>query len=360
VHVDLGYDTTDLLTASVYLPERYRSAPERLTFYSRVVDGLRESPAIDGVLVRENIAAIGDVRGEFDIDAVGSAAAHMRPRAYVLASLGALGTIGVNVIEGRAFDARDGAQGEQTVIASQALAQRLWPGQSPLGRRVRLTGTDSAAAWRVVVGVVDNVLYGNPISRDRSADALYIPLLQSSAAAANVAFRHRGDEAAAQSAFQRTIALVDPLVMPPTVTTYAEMLSKTSLIAASTAKLFGSCFLFALLLAVSGTYGLMARWIGQRTREIGVRRALGASDATVTRLLLGQGGRQLGMGVVIAVPVMVAVGLGFWRFVPIGWTVSAVAGVLVCATIIAVVLLASYFPTRRVLRVALRDALWRD
>jgi ABC-type antimicrobial peptide transport system permease subunit len=208
--------------------------------------------------------------------------------------------------------------------------------------------------------VVSNVLYGNPISRDRSADALYIPLQQSGAADANVSFRHRGDEAAAQSAFQRTIQLIDPQVVPPTVATFDEMLSKTSLIASSTAKLFGSCFLFALLLAVSGTYGLMARWIGQRTREIGVRRALGASDAAVTRLLLGQGGRQLGVGVLIAIPVMVAVGFGFWRFVPIGAAVSAVAGVLVCGTIISVVLLASYLPTRRVLKVALRDALWRD
>lgn len=137
------------------------------------------------------------------------------------------------------------------------------------------------------------------------------------------------------------------------------MLAKTSLIATSTAKLFGSCFAFALLLAVSGTYGLMARWIGQRTREIGVRRALGASDNNVTRLLLGQGGRQLGVGVLIALPVMVAIGFGFWSFLPIGWSISVAAGVLVCGTIVSVVLLASYIPTRRVLRVALRDALWR-
>jgi ABC-type antimicrobial peptide transport system permease subunit len=138
------------------------------------------------------------------------------------------------------------------------------------------------------------------------------------------------------------------------------MLGKTTLIATSTAKLFASCFAFALLLAVSGTYGLMARSIGQRTREIGVRRALGATNRNVVRLLLGQGGRQLGVGVLIAVPIMAAVGVGFWKFFPIGLATSVGAGLLVSATIVSVVLLATYVPTRRVIRVALRDALWRD
>jgi putative ABC transport system permease protein len=126
------------------------------------------------------------------------------------------------------------------------------------------------------------------------------------------------------------------------------------------ARLFAGCFGFALLLAVSGTYGLMARAIGRRTREIGVRRALGATDGVIVRALLGQGGRQLGVGALVALPVMLLVGAGFSHFFPLGFGVAAAAGAAVVATIVGVVLAATYVPTRRVLGVAPRDALWRE
>jgi ABC-type antimicrobial peptide transport system permease subunit len=158
----------------------------------------------------------------------------------------------------------------------------------------------------------------------------------------------------------QTVASLDPLVVPSPVQTFAEILEKSALVARSVAKLFALCFGFALVLAVSGTYGLMARAIGRRTREIGIRRALGATDAAVARALLGQGGRQLGVGAVVALPALLAVGVGFAHFFPIGVGLTVATGVLVTATIVAVVLAATYVPTRRALAVAPRDALWRE
>src|SRR5690606_21963403 len=114
-----------------------------------------------------------------------------------------------------------------------------------------------------------------------------IPLAQHDATGATIMFRHRGDAAAAQAALHATVGTIDPLLVPSTVTTYDEILEKSGLIARSVSRLFALCFAFALLLAVSGTYGLMSRAIGMRTREIGVRRALGATDASIERLLLG-------------------------------------------------------------------------
>ena len=104
----------------------------------------------------------------------------------------------------------------------------------------------------------------------------------------------------------------------------------------------------------------MARSIGQRTREIGIRRALGATEQSVVALLLGQGGRQLGVGVLLAFPVMVAVALGFWNFFPIALTFSISVAIMVAASIVSVVLLATYIPTRRVLAISPRDGLWRE
>ena len=104
----------------------------------------------------------------------------------------------------------------------------------------------------------------------------------------------------------------------------------------------------------------MARSIGQRTREVGIRRALGATDRVVARMLVGQGGRQLGVGVLLALPVVVGTGVGFSAFFPVGLVTSLACAVGVMLSIVGVVLLATYIPTRRALAVSPRDALWRE
>ena len=175
-----------------------------------------------------------------------------------------------------------------------------------------------------------------------------------------IVFRHRGNPAAGKQALQQTLAALDPLLVSGTVTSFEEMVQKTTLIATSVTKLFGACFAFALLLAVSGTYGLMARSIGRRTREIGVRRALGATDRTILIWLLGQGGRQLGIGALIALPLTLLVGWGFSRYFPIAIGVSVAAALLVAAVITAIVLAATWIPSRRAIAIAPGAALWRE
>lgn len=231
-----------------------------------------------------------------------------------------------------------------------------------MGERIRLPGSGETGndQWRTVVGVVEDVTYGDEFSRNKSPVAVYVPLAQHDAQWASMIFRHRGDAAAAQAALHTTIAAIDPLVVPSRVTTYDEVLEKSGLIARSVSRLFALCFAFALLLAVSGTYGLMSRAIGMRIREIGVRRALGATDASIQRLLLGQGGRQLGVGAVVALPLMVIVGLAFSRFFPIAPWLAVSTGIAVSLSIVAVVLAATWVPTRRALRVAPRDALYGE
>jgi predicted permease len=360
--VDLGYDTRNLLSANVGLPaERYPTREKRAALYDALRGGLAQWPAVDGAVLRAPLADIGEPAGELELGDA-RAAAGARPRAHVQAVAGALGTLGVTVRQGRALDARDRAGAVPVAVVSQAFARRHWPRGSAVGQRVRLAGVGErgAAEWRTVVGVVSDVLLGNPLSRDRSAVAVYVPLAQTDARGAAVLFRHRGDAAAAQAALQQAVAAADPLLPPPDVQTLDEILAKTSLMARSVARLFAGCFGFALLLAVSGTYGLMARAIGRRTREIGVRRALGATDGVIVRALLGQGGRQLGVGALVALPVMLLVGAGFSHFFPLGFGVAAAAGAAVVATIVGVVLAATYVPTRRVLGVAPRDALWRE
>jgi len=242
---------------------------------------------------------------------------------------------------------------------SRSLAARHWPGRSPVGEQVRLAVGDTAR-WVTIVGVASDVPQGDPLSRERSPDAIWVPLLQSGAEWSAFRVRWRASEPSARQALLQAFAEVDPLLVPDTVQPFEEVLRRLGFIAVSVSRLFAACFAFALLLALVGTFGLMSRSIGLRTREIGVRRALGATDASVTRLLLGQGGRQLGVGTLVAAPVLAVIGAAFAHFFPIGPWIPAVAAVLVSASIVALLLAATWVPTRAVLRVTPRDALWRE
>jgi predicted permease len=361
-HVDLGFDTRNLMrTAVVPRSDRYETAAKRTAFHLAVRDAVVRSPEVDGATLESTIASLGDASDadRLALDRGSGATRNDTPRAFVRAVLGPLETLGSGLREGRAFDSRDGETGARTAIVSRAFAERYWPRTSALGREVQLAGLGEPD-WRIVVGVADDVPLGNPLSRERSRLAVYVPLGQRDVGGASLMFRHRGNAAAGIAAVHRALADVDPAAMPEHVASAEEILETTSLMARSVTKLFVLCFGFALLLAVSGTYGLMAQAIGGRTREIGVRRALGATDAGIVRLLLGQGGRQLGVGAVIALPLLVAVGVGFARFFPIATGLAVTTGVLVAVTIVSVVLAATYLPTRRALRVSPRQALWGD
>jgi predicted permease len=358
VNIDLGYDTRNLLSASVELPEtRYPDRASRGRFRQQLFDLLATQNAIDGAVLRAPLADITGPEGVFELPAWQGG---VFPRAYVLAVLGPLSPLGIQLHQGRYLDARDHETAEPTVMVSAALAARYWPGTSPLGRQMRLAGLGEREQWRRVVGVVDDVLLGNPLSRDRSAIAAYIPLRQTSGRFTGVVFRHRGDVVAGEAAFHHAISTIDPLILPSNVASFDEMLAKITLMARSVARLFAGCFAFALLLAVSGTYGLMARSIGRRTRELGVRRALGATDRTILLMLLGQAAQQLGIGAVVALPLTLLVGWGFARYFPIGLSLSLAIAVLVSVAITGVVLAATWLPTRRAVAMEPRDALWRD
>ena len=360
VHMDVGYETDRLLSTAVGLPDdTYGNAERRAQFYRALAEDLKRAVPLESALLRARLADIENENAAFDLEGAPPARAELRPRAYLQAALGPLETLGITQRSGRFFDDRDDLRGVPVAIVSSAFAARHFPGRSALGRRIRLTGL-GATEWRTVVGVASDVLQGSPFSRRRSANAIYIPLAQSGPANTTLFLKHKGDAVAAQAAFYQSLLAVDSRITPPAISTYEEILSKSSLLASSTAKLFALCFGFALLLAVSGTYALMARAIGRRTREIGIRQALGATEHSVVRLLLGQGGRQLGKGVLIAAPVMVLVSVAFWHFLPVSLFESLGGGVLVAASIVSVILLATYVPTRRVLRIGAQAALGRD
>ena len=358
VELDPGYDPANLLQASVApSAERFTTDEARAAVFRNVQARLAEHEAVDNALLRSRLAEKGSNAGSFAVR--DRAATGRLPGANVVATLGAMSTLGIELVEGRMLEETDDKSRAPVVLVSRSLAASQWR-QSPVGQQVRLTGIGDSLQWRTIVGVVSDLPYGDPFARDRSTDAIYVPLLQTDAQSTNVFVRYRGNEVAGRQALNQVMGAVDPLLVPESVFRASEVIVKSGLMATSLTKLFGACFAFALLLAIAGTYGLMSRSIGLRTREIGVRRALGATDAMATRLLLRQGAQQVGVGTLVALPILAAVGAAISYYLPLGPALTTTAAVLVSTAIMVVVLGATWLPTRKVVGVALRDALWRD
>jgi predicted permease len=355
MNLDPGYDPGKLLQVALSPPaDRFATDDARAGVFRRVQMQLSEHDAIDAALLRTTLAARTD-RGRFAMR--GNERTTALPTAHIVAAMGTMTALGIEILQGRAFHPGDDPRYPPVVAISRSLATRYWHNRSPLGEQVRLAGVGDTQAWRTIVAIVSDVPYGNPLSRDRSTDAIYVPLLQADASDAQVIVRYKTSEIAGRQALNQVFAAVDPLLIPGFVYRASEVIEKSGMIAVALTKLFGVCFAFALFLALAGTYGLMSRSIALRTREVGVRRALGATDATAKKMLLAQGARQLGIGTLAAAPILAIAGVAATQLLPLDGSLTAAVAVLVSATIITVVLLTTWLPTRRVLRVPLRDAL---
>jgi len=357
VNIDYGYDTRNLLRAALLLPaDRYPTQAARGRLFQSVFERLAERAEVEGAVLRLTLADIESARGDVEIasDELGRG----QPRTHVIGALGPLTPLGIELAGGRFFAAGDDESAAKVALVSRAMAELYWPGRSPLGEQLTLTGIGESEP-RTVVGVVGDVVLGSPARRRRSTIGAYVPLRQTDASAAAVELRHRGSEQAARAAYHETLTALDPLLVSE-VTSFEETLQQTTALATAVTRLLAVCLAFALLLAVSGTYGLMALSIGRRTRELGVRRALGASDGRILAMLLGQGARQLGIGALIALPLLLAIGWVFSLALPISFSLSVATALAVSAAIALVVMAATWLPTRRAIAIPPRDALWRE
>jgi predicted permease len=358
VNIELGYDIRNVLTAGLFLPaDRYPNRQSRIRFFEAVMDRLDERGEIQSAVLRMTLADGETSRGDLEIANRGEPVLG-HPRGHVIAALGSLPAAGVELVSGRLLTAEDGENGAKIALVSRAMVELYWPNRSPLGEQITLTGIGETEP-RTVVGIVGDVVFGEGLGRRRSTVGAYIPLLQTEALAGSVQLRHRGSEQAARAAYQETLTALDPLLVSE-VRSFEELVSRSTALWTSVTDLVTSCVAFALLLAISGTYGLMARSIGRRTREIGVRRALGATDGTISKMLLGHGARQLGIGALIALPLLLAIGWGFSLLLEISFALTAATAFGVSAAITLIVLGATWLPTRRAIAIAPRDAIWRE
>ena len=277
---------------------------------------------------------------------------------YVV-SPGFLQTMGIALRRGRAFtDADNVTAAPPVIILSEALAAALWPGEDPIGRRVQMGGTDRP--WRTVIGIAGNVRHGG-LDAEVTQQA-YVPERQWPWAdgAVTLVVRTDGEPAALAGALRRAVQSVDPTQPVGRVATMREIVATSVAQRRLALVLFVAFAATAVLMACAGIYGVLAGSVTERTREIGLRTALGAPPRAIFGLVLAQAARLVVLGLALGLVGALALGrfLGSLLYgVRPGdpGTLAAVAALLA-----GVALVACLAPVRRALRVDPMAALRAD
>jgi putative ABC transport system permease protein len=306
--VDTGFDPAHLLTLEINsVGANYRSDASVFAYHDRVREAVAALPGVTNVAVANQLPLAGnvDMYGVIDPENIPSNPELVPSGDRYVISGSYLSAMRIPILRGRNFTASEMIDTTNRVaLVSAALAQRMWPGANPIGKHIRLEGPKGHD--RLVVGVVGNV-------RHRGLDATstlqwYAPERQWSFADNQeiLIVRTAGDPAALAASVRKVVASIDPT--QPIV----KMATMDQIIATSTAQrrlalvLFGAFAGAALLLAVAGIYGVLAGSVAERTREIGVRSALGATPRDIIGLVVGQGGRLSAIGLVLGVAGSVA------------------------------------------------------
>jgi len=355
--VDPGVVAENLALVQVRLLPSYSTDEERSVFFADVVERVE---ALPGVLSVSHIAdppmgfnawspAVrreGDIAGE---EEGGSGNAHPVGDSFFR-------TMGIEVRKGRDFSPADGPEGTPVVVVSESMARELWPQQDPLGQRINLAPAEFEDPWRTVVGVVGDVRQSSLARAPRWE--IYLPYRQMADNAVRyLAVRTQGDPLALTGSVRDVIWEMDGNVPVPEITTMQARVNAVLRLPRFRALLLGLFALAALLLAAGGIYGTVLFVVGMRTREVGIRMALGAQAGSVVRLLFLQG--------LLPVLVGAAAGTGgsfFLMRVLEGFLFEVTAQdplMLVAAPLLLVTVgaAACYLPARRATRVEPQEVL---
>jgi predicted permease len=246
-----------------------------------------------------------DVRFEVKVEGKSRAVGEATPRAELrTANPDFFQAAGIPLLKGRAFAATDQATSGKVVILNKTLADRLFPGEDPVGKRVAWTGevlrfTPISGDWRTVVGVVGNTQDGGLDAEPRAA--MFMPFTQMLALGGGLVIRADSNAAALATAATRIVRRIAPTALIENVLTVTQYKQQSVAPRRLNATLVSSFGVLAVIIAAVGIAGVLAFSVSARTNEIGIRMSLGADRGRVQRMILREGGVLLGTGLVLGV-----------------------------------------------------------
>jgi putative ABC transport system permease protein len=357
--VDPGFNPDGILTASISLPAaKYPTPADDGRFTSALVDRLASAPGVDAAAaafglpfsVGFNAHTSFTRRGEVDsADTPGAGMRIVTPEYFR--------TLSIPLRAGRVFDGHDNDSGTEVVIINQEAARRFWPDRNPLGEQIHVSVrlSEDRSGQKTIVGVVGDVKYGGLDAEPMPE--IYLPYAQHRVDSFTVALRAKGDPAALAPVLRRELAALDR-ELPA-----ADLQPMTSLIGSSVAERRFTMLLLvafaavAVALATIGIYGVLAYVVGQRTREIGVRLAIGAAPRDVVGLVLREGMLLAGIGLACGLTAAVGATRALASLLYGVTATDAATFIAVAVALGTAALLASYVPARRAARVDPMQAL---
>ena len=342
VEADLGYSTRYAVLSSIELPP---AAPEQqgLAYYERMLQDVRTIPGVEAAGLARFVPVAGGSRRRFTMQGYVPRPGEDRELHFNIVDPGFFATMGITALRGRVFQPED-AGGRPVAVVNHVLADRYFNGNA-VGRTI----TDSQGFEMEIIGVVRAVRRLD--LQDATLPVVFYPIDHQFTSRAIVVARTPGDPRALTDVVRRRIAAVDRDVAVYRTTTLAAHLDEALSANRLTVALVNACGVMALALAIVGLYGIVAYAVVRRTREIGVRVALGATPLQILRLLIGESGRVVALGIGAGI-------LG--AFVAARLLTSMLYGVsatdpatflLVPAAVAALAITASCLPALRALRV---------
>ena len=352
---DPGFRRDGVLTLTVTLPAAdYPKDSAVLTFYQRLEERVAALPGVAAV----GATTILPLSFDEDREGVEVEGQPLRRREDAtriglrIVSPAYLEALDIALSEGRALNPTDGPDAPFVAVVSRAVADLLWRGQDPLGKRFKVRN----AQWVQVVGVTGNVR-GNPLNGGDSRPVVYLPARQWPARRMSVVVRGAGDPALLAPLVQREIQALDSRLAAGNILPMRRVIEVATSPYSATSQTLAVGAIMALILACVGIYGVMAYSVAQRTQELGVRVALGASAGGVLRLVLGRAAVLAGVGIVIGIAGAVALSRGLQAILVDASATDVLTIAAVALGIGAVALAASFVPALRATRVDPMEAL---
>jgi predicted permease len=348
--MDFGFPTRTIFTARVGLPESvYRDTAAQVRFYDELYRRLADVQGMESYTLTGMLPVLGAPDQPFAVQGKAYAEEKDYPTTHFVTTYpGYFKTFNVS-LTGRDFGTGDTQTSEPVAIVNRTFATRYFGREDPIGRRFRLGDSKSKEPWRTIVGVVPDMW--NDGLENEKPQSVYLPFAQSPQRYMSVTIRPHGTTGSMTSPVRAIVSSMDPDLPIYFVKTLQERVDEETWFY----RVFGGLFMImggvALVLAAVGLYGVMAFNVSRRTREMGVRMALGAQPADVVRLIVRQGMIQLAIGLLLGVGLAYALGK---LLKIILFQVSAVDPLVYGATVAVLVLAAtaaSLIPARRATRV---------
>jgi putative ABC transport system permease protein len=351
-NIDPGMSTSNVLSMRINRsPAKSKDGSQNGIFFQQVIDRVKTLPGIEAVGVMSHPPFSSTEELPITVESGANAAAQTQAIDTRTVSSDYFNTLQIPLLGGQFFAVEDGPQATPVVIVNQAMVNRYWPNQDPLGKRIKLGNPDSKSPWFTVKGVVKD---SAQLTLEREIrPEIYFALGQMAGRyrRMNVAVRTSVDPKSMAPAIQAAIREVDKDQPVYQIQTIDELIGSTVGTRRFALTLLIMFAVLALVLAVSGIYGVISYSVAQRTQEIGIRMALGARAADVLRLVLGQFMRLTVVGVVLGLVAAYAL-TRLMASLLFGVTATDVTTfVLVAIGLSVVALVACLIPARRATRV---------